>query len=186
MTNYSPQLFNRRRRANESGYILSMQGRRWPGHFSVTALRDTILRRIIWRIIWNWPASGGLVWLLQPPNVTEPYKRMPNLPLQIIFEFDSVGAFLFLLALWALLNIKFVKMGRAARAAAVGAVIGLLLLPFYLAKLASRQSGVPLFLHNYFISTWTSKKWLTIHMELIIKLEDVSNRALAIITSKKR
>ena len=50
-----------------------------------------------------------------------------NLPLQIIFEFGYVGAFLFLPALWALLNIKFVKMGRAVRAAAVGAVIGLLL-----------------------------------------------------------
>ena len=50
-----------------------------------------------------------------------------NLPLQIIFEFGYVGAFLFLPALWALLNIKFVKMGRAVRAAAFGAVIGLLL-----------------------------------------------------------
>lgn len=50
-----------------------------------------------------------------------------NLPLQIIFEFGYVGAFLLLAALWVLLNIEFVRNGKAVRAAAFAAAIGLLL-----------------------------------------------------------
>ena len=50
-----------------------------------------------------------------------------NLPLQIILEFGYFGAFLLLAAFWALLDMKFIRNGRASRAASLGAVIGLLL-----------------------------------------------------------
>lgn len=53
-----------------------------------------------------------------------------NFPLQIIFELGYIGALLFLGFLWALLNIRFAAQGRAPRAAAFAALIGLLLFAF--------------------------------------------------------
>ena len=67
-------------------------------------------------------------------NVMEPSKRMPiichcKLYLNWICRSVPVPA-----VLWVLLNIEFVKMGRAVRAAAVGAVIGLCCLPILYGK----------------------------------------------------
>ena len=53
-----------------------------------------------------------------------------NFPLQIIFEFGYLGAFLFLAAFWWLLNLRFDKAARATHAATLAAICGLLLFSY--------------------------------------------------------
>jgi O-antigen ligase len=55
-----------------------------------------------------------------------------NLPLQIIFEFGYLGAILFLLAFWWLLNLHFANLRLAAHAATLAAICGLLLFSYSL------------------------------------------------------
>ncbi len=55
-----------------------------------------------------------------------------NLPLQIIFEFGYLGAILFLLAFWWLLNLHFANSRLAAHAATLAAICGLLLFSYSL------------------------------------------------------
>ena len=53
-----------------------------------------------------------------------------NFPLQIIFEFGYLGALLFLMALWWLLNSNFTNCNRHVKAATLASVFGLLLFAY--------------------------------------------------------
>ena len=55
-----------------------------------------------------------------------------NLPLQIIFEFGYLGAILFLLAFWWLLNLRFANLGPTTHAATLAAICGSLLFSYSL------------------------------------------------------
>ena len=55
-----------------------------------------------------------------------------NFPLQIIFEFGYFGAFLFLIAFWWLLNLRFANWAFEIHAATLAAICGLLLFSYSL------------------------------------------------------
>ena len=77
-----------------------------------------------------------------------------NFPLQIIFEFGYLGALLFLMALWWLLNSNFTNCDRHVKAATLASVFGLLLFClFVLAKLDSRKPRFFYIFDEYSVSS---------------------------------
>ena len=70
--------------------------------------------------------------LARERNLSYSLAHAHNFPLQIIFEFGYLGAILFLVALWWLLNLRFDNAERATHAATLAAICGLLLFSYSL------------------------------------------------------
>ena len=68
--------------------------------------------------------------LAKERNVPYSLAHAHNFPLQIIFEFGYLGAILFLVAFWWLLNLRFSNSGRTICAATLAATCGLLLFAY--------------------------------------------------------